>query len=113
MTNNKAPQILIISGACCSPGLSKLDLELENNLSQVLVEMNLSIDVQKISLSAVLNNIEKLSPKQVDQIAFLFRKYGTKFTPAIMVDDVVCYAGKPPVKDQLKEILAKELASKL
>lgn len=111
MSDNEFPQILIISGACCSPSLSKLDQEFEKNLRQALNEMNLSFDIRKISLSAVLNEVEHLTPKQFDQIALLFRKYGTKFTPAMMINEVICYAGKPPAKDQLKEILAKALAS--
>ncbi len=110
MSDNEFPQIIIISGACCSPGLNKLDQELENTLRQVLHEMNLSVDIRKISLSAVLNRVEQLSSRQLDQVTMLFRKYGTKFTPAIMINEAVCCAGKPPAKDQLKEIMSKALA---
>jgi hypothetical protein len=107
METKTTPQILIISGACCSPNLAKLDQTLEQAVTQVLKDINSTIEVRKVSLGSILNNGEKLTPKQYDQIMALFHKYGTKFTPALMVNDDVCHAGKPPSVEQLKEILVK------
>lgn len=100
-------QILHVSGACCSPNLARLDRALEQALTQALKDLELSIEVRKVTLSAILNNGGDLTPKQHAQIMTLFNGYGAKFTPALLIDEEVCFAGKPPTVEQLKHMLTK------
>ncbi|MHB1120698.1 MAG: thioredoxin family protein [Bellilinea sp.] len=111
METKTTPQILIVSGACCSPNLIRLDQTLEQALTQALKDLNLSIEVRKVSLSAVLHNGGDLTPKQHDQITTLFNGYGVKFTPALLINEDVRFAGKPPTAEQLKAILREAVVT--
>lgn len=99
------PQILIVSGACCSPNLVRLDLTLEKNLQQALSEIGVNVGVRKVSLSVVLNGGGDLTPEQHTQVTALFQGYGARFCPALIVGDQVRFAGTPPSVDQLKDAL--------
>jgi hypothetical protein len=51
METKSLPQILIISGACCSPNLLHQDQMLEKALEQAISDLGLNVEIQKVSLS--------------------------------------------------------------
>lgn len=110
METKNAPQITIVSGACCSPNLVKLDQILEKNLQQALDELGMTAETRKVSLSAILNGGGDLTEKEKGQISALFQGYGARFTPAVLIGEEVRFAGKPPTTDQIKELLKVVLA---
>ena len=105
MENKSLPQLLLVSGACCSPNMVKLDQVLEKNLDQALKDLGIHPEVRKESLSAIINGGGDLTAIQREQIMSLFQAYGAKFTPAFLIGDELRFAGKPPSVDQLKEVL--------
>lgn len=105
METKTVPQLMLVSGACCSPNMIKLDQVLEKNLDQALKDLGFHPEVRKVSLSAIINDGGELTTLQREQIMSLFQAYGAKFTPAFLIGDEVCFAGKPPSVDQLKEVL--------
>ena len=105
METKTLPQITLVSGACCSPGLARVDQVLEKTLQQVLADLGMLVDLRKVSLSVIINGGGNVTVKQREQIMSLFQVYGAKFTPALMIGDEVRFAGKPPTAEQLKEAL--------
>lgn len=105
METKSLPQLLLVSGACCSPNMVKLDQVLAKNLDQALKDLGIHPEVRNESLSAIINGGGNLSAIQREQIMSLFQAYGAKFTPAFLIGDEVRFAGKPPTVDQLKEVL--------
>jgi hypothetical protein len=106
MESKPSLQILIVSGACCSPNLIRQDQMLEKVLSEAIKDLNLTVEIQKVSLSHALHSSDHLTPKQHQQILALFRTYNTRFTPALFLGDEVRFAGKIPSFDQVKEALS-------
>lgn len=106
MDNTDLPKILIVSGACCSPGLGRLDQILEINLQQALRESGMALSSVKVSLSSIIHGGGDLNPVQRERIMALFQAYGARFTPAMLINDDVCFAGKPPTSEQIKQVLA-------
>ena len=106
MEAKSLPQILIVSGACCSPNLLRQDQMLEKALGQAVSDLGLSVEIQKVSLSHVLHGSGHLTPKQHQQILALFQIYNTRFTPALFLGDEIQFAGKIPSVNQIKEVLA-------
>lgn len=96
MQSQSAPKLLLVSGACCSPGLVRLDQVLEKTLQQTLSELRIIAEVRKVSISAVINGGGDVNPAQREQIMTIFQGYGAKFTPALLIADVVRFAGTPP-----------------
>lgn len=105
MEEPSALSILMVSGACCSPGLAKHDQVLERNLQKALSDLGLAPEVRKVSLSVVLSGGGDLTPKQRDRVLALFHKYDVRFTPALLFGDDVRFAGSTPTLGQLKEAL--------
>lgn len=106
MESKSSPQILIVSGACCSPNLIRQDQMLEKVLGEAITDLNLSVEIQKVSLSHALHSSGHLTPKQHQQIMALFQTYNTRFTPALFLGDEVRFAGKIPSVEQIKEALS-------
>ena len=111
METQSLPQLTLVSGACCSPNMIKLDQVLEKNLQQALKDLGISPDMRKVSLSAIINGGGDVTVVQREQIMSLFQAYGAKFTPAFLIGDQVRFAGKPPSVEQLKEALQEVVAS--
>ncbi len=105
MTETTPLQVILVSGACCMSHLAKLDKAVELNLQKAISELGIAVEVRKVSLSGLLNGSETLSPKQNQLILALFQKYSATFTPAVMINDQVRFAAKPPTVEQLKEAL--------
>ncbi len=106
MESKSSPQILIVSGACCSPNLIQQDQMLEKVLGEVINDLNLTVEIQKVSLSHALYSNDHLTPLQHQQIIALFQTYNTRFTPALFIGDEVRFAGKIPSVEQIKAALA-------
>ena len=106
MESKSSPQILIVSGACCSPNLVRQDQLLEKVLDEAINDLNMTFEIQKVSLSHALHSSDNLTPKQHQQIIALFQRYNTRFTPALFLGDEVRFAGKIPSVDQVKEALS-------
>ena len=102
---NKNVQVTMLSGACCMPHLAQLDKALEKSVRQVISDLGIAADVQKVSLSDVLAGGGTLTAKQRQQTLTLFQRYGATFTPALLINDQVRFAGKQPTVEQLKEAL--------
>jgi len=102
-------QFLVISGSCCNPALGKMDQTLEKSLEETISKLGLSAEIKKISLTSVLHHQAELTWKQQSLILNLFNKYGTKFTPALMVNDEIMFAGKTPSTEELSKIIAEKL----
>jgi protein-disulfide isomerase len=98
-------QVITVSGACCMPHLARLDQALEKNLQEALNHLGIKASVLKVSLSAVLAGDGVLTTRQREQILSLFQKRGATFTPAVLINDQVRFAGKPPTPEQLEEAL--------
>lgn len=92
------------------PHMAKLDNALEKLLSQAAEELGIGVDMKKISLSTLLAGKGGLSDAQRNQILALFQGYGANFTPALMLGDEVCFAGKQPTLEKLKEKLQEEIS---
>ncbi len=107
MESISSSQILIVSGACCSPNLIRQDQMLEKVLGEAISDLNLSVKIQKVSLSHALHGSDQLTSKQYQQILALFRTYNTRFTPALFIGDEIQFAGKIPSVDQVKEVLTR------
>jgi len=105
------PQLTLVSGACCSPNMIKLDQVLEKNLQQALKDLGIAPEMRKVSISAIINGGGDVTILQREQIMSLFQAYGAKFTPAFLIGDEVRFAGKPPSVEQLKEALQEVVAS--
>lgn len=106
METNSLPQILIISGACCSPNLLHQDQMLEKALEQAISDLGLNVEIQKVSLSHVLHGSSNLTSMQHQQTIALFQTHNTRFTPALFLGDKILFAGKIPSVNQIKEALA-------
>jgi len=106
METKSSPQILIVSGACCSPNLIRQDQMLEKVLGEAINDLHMTVEIQKVSLSHALHSSDNLTPKQYQQIMALFQTYNTRFTPALFLGDEVRFAGKIPSVEQIKEALA-------
>ncbi len=105
MAEKNALQVVTISGACCMPHLAQADKKLEKCLQEAAGQLAMDIDVNKVSLSALLAGKGGLAPKQRDLVLALFQRHGAAFTPAVMIDDQMVIAGRLPTVDQLKEAL--------
>lgn len=112
MDTKTTPQILIVSGACCSPNLTRQDQMLESTLNEALRDLGGGFNVRKVGLSHVLHSKEGLTEKQHELILALFQMYNTRFTPALFLNDEVKFAGKIPSVEQIKEAL-KEIEKPL
>lgn len=113
MTEQANLQIILVSGACCQPNLTKLDTVVEKVLQQALGELGLTVAVRKVSLSHLLAGPNGLSPQQHGQVMALFQQYNTSFTPAILINDQVRFAAQPPNIEELKAALQDVAASKV
>ena len=98
-------QVITVSGACCMPHLARQDQILEKNLQEALGQLGIVVEVQKVSLSAVLAGGGALTAKQREQILALFQRHGARCAPAVLINDQVRFAGKQPTVEQLKEAL--------
>ncbi len=105
MEEQSVPHIITVSGACCMPHLARVDKVLEKNLRQAISELGAVVEVRTVGLSEVLAGGGNLSTKQKEQVLALFQRYSAAFTPAVLIDDQVRFAGPPPTVDQLKEAL--------
>ncbi len=105
MAEKNALQVVTISGACCMPHLAQADKKLETSLQEAAGQLAMAVDVHKVSLSALLAGKGGLTPKQRDLVLALFQRHGATFAPAMLINDQVCFAGKLPTVDQLKEAL--------
>ncbi len=105
MEQSNGLEIVLVSGACCSPSLRRQDQKLEKNLQQAVEQLGIVAAVKKVSLSDLLGDPHVLPEKQQEQVLALFREYGTGFTPAVLVAGEVRFAGDVPSVEQLKETL--------
>jgi len=105
MEDTKSLEIITVSGACCAPHMSKLDQALEKALQGAMSELGLSLQVQKVSLSAVLNSKDALPPEQRQQVLALFQRYNLRCAPMMLINGQVRFAGVPPSAQQVKEAL--------
>lgn len=105
MEGKPSLQILLVSGACCSPNLIRQDQLLEQALGQAFGDLQRTFEVRKVSLSHVLHGKENISEKQQKQILNLFQSYNTRFTPALFFNDDIRFAGKIPSNDVLRDAL--------
>jgi hypothetical protein len=102
--------IILVSGACCLAHLAKVDKVVEANLQQAINELGTTIEVQKVSLSAILAGGGGITVKQRELLLAYFQRYSGSFTPAILIEDKVRFAARPPSVDELKQVF-KEVAS--
>ena len=98
-------QVILISGACCLAHLAKLDKAVETNLQQAIQELGTAVDIQKVSLSAVLAGSGNISATQREQILAYFQRYNAGFAPAIMINDQVRFAARIPTVKEFTEAL--------
>jgi protein-disulfide isomerase len=98
-------QVVTVSGACCMPHLAKQDQVLAKNLQEAISQLGITPTVQKVSLSHVLDGGGALTAKQRELILALFHQYGARCAPAVLINEQVRFAGKPPTPEQLKEAL--------
>ena len=110
MEQNNTLQVITISGACCLPHLAKQDKALETALQQAIARVAFMVEVREVSLSALLAGHGDLTSRQRAQVLALFQRYNTAFTPAVMVNDKVLFAGKLPTVDQLTDALQSAAA---
>jgi hypothetical protein len=111
MEDKAVHEVVVVSGACCMPHLAKADKAVERTLDQVIGETGLAILVRKVGLSELLTGGGDLPAPQRQQVLALFQRYGAGFTPAVMIDGRVRFAGIQPTVSQLKEALQKEPTS--
>ncbi len=105
MGQQKTLEILMVSGACCSPSLATMEKDLEKHLRQAIEQLGLQAEVRVVSLGAVLNGKATVTGEQSQLINALFQKYGARFAPAGLVDTRVLFAGSAPAPEKLKGIL--------
>lgn len=105
MKHEKTVEIILVSGACCSPSLAHVERELEKQLWQTVEQFGLDAEVRVVSLSSVLAGKASLANGQENLIQALFQKYGAGFVPAALVDTRVLFAGGAPPPNKLKEVL--------
>ncbi|MHB1295716.1 MAG: thioredoxin domain-containing protein [Anaerolineae bacterium] len=98
-------QIITVSGACCMPHMARLDQALDNNLRQALESLGIQLEVQHVSLSAVLDSGAGLADKPREQILALFRRHGARCAPIVLITEKVRFAGQVPSAEQLEEAL--------
>lgn len=105
MEEQEAFEIVMVSGACCSPSLAAVEKELEKQLRQTIEQVGLPAEVRIVSLGAILAHKASLSAEQEQLIHAMFQKYGARFAPAGLVDKQVLFAGSAPTPSKLKELV--------
>ncbi len=105
MTEKSGLRVILVSGACCMAHLAKLDKAVETNLQQAIRELGTAVEVEKVSLSAILAGGGNISLKQRGLILAYFQRYSASFTPALLINDQVRFAAKAPTAKELKEAL--------
>ena len=105
MDDSKSPEIITVSGACCSPQYGEARSSAREGFAAGLSELGLTVEVRKVSLSAVLNSETELPPQQRKQMLGLFQRYNLRCTPTVLINGQVRFAGVPPSAQQLKEAL--------
>ncbi len=98
-------EIVMVSGACCSPSLATVEKELEKHLRQTVEQVGLAAQVRVVSLGSVLARKASLDTEQEQLIQAMFQKFGARFAPAGLVGNRVLFAGGAPGPNKLKEIL--------
>ena len=111
MESTSTLQILIVSGACCSPNLTHQDQMLEKALAEALKDIGNGFEVRKVSLSHALHSKDGLTAKQHELILALFQMHNTRFTPALFLNDEVKFIGKIPSVEQLQDALKNIVSS--
>jgi hypothetical protein len=94
---------LVVSAACCYPGLAGLDDQVKTILTQVSSEVGVSIDVKIVTASTAM--FGGVIPKPL--LNTLMNKFRQNETgPAVIIDgEIVSYGIPRP--DELKAILIK------
>ncbi len=108
METNDKLQITIVSGACCNPHQARYDKDLEANLIEAAAQAGITLDLQTVSLTAVLNNSDPLSDGERAQVQRLFQRSGAGFSPAVLFNQRVQFAGGVPSVDQLQEAFTND-----
>lgn len=109
MEHDSKLRVVTVSGACCMPHLARLDRMLAGNLKEACSQLGLTIEVHHASLSAILAGQGGLTAAEHRQIMTLFETRGATFAPAVLIGEMVRFAGKPPSADQLKAALQAAL----
>jgi hypothetical protein len=112
MAEETVVSVITVSGACCMPHLARVDRALEKNLQQAVGECGVPVEIGKVTLSAVLAGSDGLAPKQREQVLALFQRHGAGFTPAVIINDKVRFAGGQPSATQLKDAILAVTAAK-
>jgi small redox-active disulfide protein 2 len=66
----------------------------EKIVKEVVKELNLNVDVKHISVFS----------EEAD-------KYGITTTPAVVINDKIVFSGRVPTKEEIKDIILRELKS--
>ena len=106
METNDKLLITIVSGACCNPHQARYDKDVETNLIQAAAQAGITLDLQTVSITAVLDNSDPLSEAERTQVQQLFQRAGAGFSPAVLFNQKVQFAGGVPSVEQLQEAFA-------
>ena len=103
---NVKPNIVIISGTCCSPAFEEVDKQTIKNLEEALKHLEIKAE---ISLAPVTELVQatNLSWVALEKAYLMFKKYGIKMCPAIVFDDDVVFVGGIPTVEQIEEKLSE------
>ena len=101
----KKPEIVMVSGSCCSPSLAGVEKDLEKRLRETIAELKIDAEVNVISLGAVLAGEAPVAQEQTALLQAMFQKYGVRMAPAGLVGKRVLFAGGAPAAEKLTALL--------
>jgi protein-disulfide isomerase len=91
-------EIVVLSLACCSPTVKKIDDRLLENITEAVKQANISAEIKVVS-AAELYATNQLDNKYINQVLPLAQKYGTAVAPLVFVDGKLkLYGGIPSVE---------------
>ena len=101
----KKPEIVMVSGSCCSPSLAGAEKDLEKRLRETVADLDIDSEVTVVSLGAVLAGEAPVAQEQMALLQAMFQKYGVRMAPAGLVGKRVLFAGGAPAAEKLTSLL--------
>lgn len=103
------PVILIISGACCMPGMAPFDVQAKKMIEQAMVETGVNAELKVVpATNAMFGGIPR---KIMTELFTMFNQSSKVGLPAVLINGEVTSYGVPKI-EELKAALNKFAANK-
>lgn len=91
-------EIVVLSLACCSPIMKKIDEQLVKNIQEAIKQSNISAEIKILAAADVFAS-GQFDNDYIKQVIPLAKKYGTAVAPIVFINGKLkLYGGVSPVE---------------